>query len=182
MTATLRGLLPLIGTMGFNLGIPFLFSFGLALFGKGAPPETLVVIQLWGLVGGSFTDLQLNRLSEEGWFLQPPSRTEVLARLKEIFQTGCFLAVCPGFVLGMPLIYIPIALPIWNAGLAGITLITLIIFGGVYPAFYVGLVRIALLVLPGQMVRDNVLITRNVIMTCLIIPWTFLVVAPFLKH
>jgi hypothetical protein len=171
-----------MATMGFNLGIPALFSFGLALFGKGAPPETLVVIQLWGLVGGSFTDLQLNRLSEEGWFIQPPSYTQVMARLKEILFTGSFLAICPGFLVGVPLIYTPIQLPIWNLGLAGITLLTLLIFGGIYPTIYVGLVRVALIMLPGNLVRDNVLIARNVLMTCLIIPWTFLIVAPYLKH
>jgi hypothetical protein len=181
MTRTIRGLLPLIGTMGINLGIPFLFSFGLALFGKGAPSVTLVVIQLFGLVGGSFTDLQLNRIAEEGWYIQPPQRQQAVARIREIFWTGCFLAVCPGFVVGMPLIYLPVSLPLGDLGLAGITLTTLLLFGGIYPAFYIGLVRISLKVLPGQLVRDNALIWRNVIMTCILIPWTFLVVAPFLK-
>jgi hypothetical protein len=182
MTATLRRLFPLMGTMGINLFIPALFSFGLAIFGEGAPKEALVVIQLWGLVGGSFTDLQLNRLSEEGWYRQPPEWPIVFQRLKEIFWSGCFLAVCPGFVLGMPLIYLPISLPLWDAGLAGITLSSLLLFGAVYPTFYVGLTRLALVILPGQLVRDNVLIWRNVLMTIILMPWTFLVVAPFLKH
>ena len=172
--------------MLINLSIPVMIAGFTSVFAGtiAEVPVSAAAFQLPGMVAGSLTDTLILQKGELRWFETPPNWQETRRQLLDVFIQGLVIAVGPGFAVGYPAFFGPFGLrqALGSSRLAGIVLLTSLLFVAVYPVLYLFLLRLALSFpfLRG-FARDSSLVFRNVIMTALLMPWNFLVVAQFLR-
>ena len=167
-----------------NLLIPVMIAGFTSYFSETveAVPVSAAAFQLAGMVAGSLTDTLI--LKKGAWFRTPPTWSRTRVDLLDVFVQGVFIAVVPGFMVGYPAFFGGLGLgqDLADLGLAGIVLLTSLLFVAVYPVVYLTLLRCVLSFprLRG-FAEDSALVVRNVLMTALLLPWNFVVVAQFLR-
>ena len=184
MLRSIRKALALLVPMLINLLIPVMIAGFTRVFTDTveAVPVSAAAFQLAGMVAGSLTDTLVLKRGE--WFQHPPNWLRMRAQLLDVFTQGVVIAVVPGFLVGYPFFFGSLGLgqDLWDFALAGVVLLTSLLFVAVFPVAYLALLRLALSFPRWRgLVQDSSLVLRNVIMTALLMPWTFLVVAQFLK-
>jgi hypothetical protein len=168
--------------MTLNLLTPTLFALVFSFYADivKETPAAAVTPQFFGIVAGSLADTFLLQKADQGWFENPPAWRVMPRQMGELLLVGAIIALVPGMALGYGVILGPLGQPLGDPALLGISVLTLFLFAGVFPALYLAFLRVALQVIPASLVRDSSLVLRNVFMTILLLPWNFVIVARFL--
>ncbi|MGL4610981.1 MAG: hypothetical protein ACRCYY_15100 [Trueperaceae bacterium] len=156
-----------------SLLIPSLIGAFTAYYAARVPAEVLnkalVASQLFSFVGGSYLDNLLYQMGRE-WYYAPMTWGQLLADMKHRSGIGFLLAFVPGVFPGYFFILGPQGLRLDHPLLLLASIGLQVFFVSVYPALFLGLLRAALLFIPRNLVFDNSLISRNVVMTFLLFP------------